>query len=110
MGQIICSPTDLNAIGKHLIRLTLGVHRVGGTQDRVPGNDLIEGGAQACLVQGAREPVGDANVQRNVACVHGLQEPHPPLAGRQTVTFSRTDPHQLDRLPRRQTAFGDAPT
>ena len=111
LRHILGSPTDLCAIwaiGKDLIGFALTVHPVHGAQNGVAGNDIVERGAQARLVQGARQPVGNADVEGDVARVHGLQKPHPTLAGRQWVAFSRVDRRALARFGCRHATFGDA--
>ena len=45
LGQIMASPTDLNVIGEDLIWLALAVHPVGGAQDCMARDEIVESGA-----------------------------------------------------------------
>ena len=101
ISQIPHLPGDLDVVGKHLVWLAFGVHPVAGAQNGMTGNDFVESRVQTGLVESARQSVGDTDVQRGVGRVHGLQEPHPALTGRQGVTLTGTHARLVDPTPGR---------
>src|SRR5262249_24399376 len=110
IAPIMYSPKDVDIIPEYLIRLTLAVHPIGGAQNSVARNNIADSGMKPCLVHCARQSVCNTDVQRGVGAIHSLQEPHPQLACRKTLTFTRADAWMFDRCRCGHAAFGDTPT